>query len=274
MVIQALIPLRPNPFHNPVTRQAPTQVDDVYGGAWSCAGQPLEMPAPRKNLLTKASSDRLDRILAAAARRLEQDGIDGLTMRNLAQDSGVSPVTLYNRFGSKDNIISLVVINSFDRNIDLTQRSVDHSTSPFDHLLVLLGLLEHELRDKKGFSQALMVLLFKHDNDRELPNTVYSMLRTRVFSSIRDMHLIGELQGWAPVEPIATEITDRILGTAMKWTQRTLTDKDLLSSLRFSVLTTLHAFMAPRLQKQIDNLLKASPQSAGGDKKRKHSIRT
>jgi len=228
------------------------------------------MSISQKKFLSKSNSDRLDRILDAASRRLERDGLEGLTMRNLAQDSGVSPVTLYNRFGSKDNIVSLVVMNSFDRNIDFNQRSVAQSESPFDHLLTLIALLEHELRDKRAFSQALMALYFKHDNDRELPELMYQMLCKRVLTSVGDLRLVNGLVDWTPLEKLATELSDRILGTAIKWAQKAITDKDLLPSMQFSVLSALHVFAAPPVQERIGAFLRdlsTPPRKASSKKK-------
>lgn len=213
------------------------------------------MPASSKLYLTKASSDRLDRILAAASNLLQKGGLDALTMRDLARDSGVSPVTLYNRFGGKDHIVSLIVMKSFERNVDLEDAQLRKGGSPFDHLLTLIGRLEHELRDKRAFAQALMVLHFKHDGDREIANTVYGMLRKRVHEVIRDMALMGELLPWAPAERISNELSDRILGTSFRWALSEIADGGLLAALRFSVLASLHVFVVPKLRTTIETEL-------------------
>src|SRR6266508_5690707 len=48
---------------------------------------------------------RRRRILDAAARLVETDGLDGLTMRRLSETAGVSYATVYNLIGSKEDVL-------------------------------------------------------------------------------------------------------------------------------------------------------------------------
>ena len=54
---------------------------------------------------TARQMDRRRRILESTRDLLAEGGYEGLQMRVLAERAGVSPMTLYNRFGNKDDLI-------------------------------------------------------------------------------------------------------------------------------------------------------------------------
>lgn len=50
-----------------------------------------------------------DRIFSAAKVVLEQDGMHGLSMRRIAQESGMSPMSLYRHFADKDALLNALM---------------------------------------------------------------------------------------------------------------------------------------------------------------------
>jgi AcrR family transcriptional regulator len=50
-----------------------------------------------------------DRIFSAAKTVLEQEGIAGLSMRRIAQQSGMSPMSLYRHFADKDALLNALM---------------------------------------------------------------------------------------------------------------------------------------------------------------------
>src|SRR6202046_3058152 len=50
-----------------------------------------------------------DRIFSAARTVLEQEGIVGLSMRRIAQESGMSPMSLYRHFADKDALLNALM---------------------------------------------------------------------------------------------------------------------------------------------------------------------
>jgi AcrR family transcriptional regulator len=50
-----------------------------------------------------------DRIFSAAKIVLEQEGIPGLSMRRIAQESGMSPMSLYRHFADKDALLNALM---------------------------------------------------------------------------------------------------------------------------------------------------------------------
>lgn len=68
--------------------------------------------APVGGARVRARSSR--KILDAARWLVELDGIDGLSMRRLANEADVSVRTIYNLFGDKDGLLEALVRESFD----------------------------------------------------------------------------------------------------------------------------------------------------------------
>src|SRR5918992_298869 len=64
--------------------------------------------APARRPRTEAPLSR-DRILYAAVRLADSDGIDALSMRKLAQQLGVDPMSLYNHVRDKEDLLDGIV---------------------------------------------------------------------------------------------------------------------------------------------------------------------
>ncbi len=54
------------------------------------------------------------RILRAANRRLQKDGISGLSMRTIAGDVGITPMALYRHFTDKDDLLDALSEDALD----------------------------------------------------------------------------------------------------------------------------------------------------------------
>jgi AcrR family transcriptional regulator len=70
--------------------------------------------------------DTDDRILAAARRIFTRDGYVGATTRSIAKEARVNEVTLFRKFGTKENIMRAVV----DWTLDSGLQSIDSLFSP------------------------------------------------------------------------------------------------------------------------------------------------
>jgi AcrR family transcriptional regulator len=54
-------------------------------------------------------------LLNAAEAVLDRDGVDGVTIRAVAQHAGVSPMSVYNRFHSKEGLIAALAMRTLAR---------------------------------------------------------------------------------------------------------------------------------------------------------------
>lgn len=89
--------------------------------------------------LTKREASRLNRharIIASARRMVEQGGADALSMRALAAEAGVSPMTLYAIGGSKAEILRALI--DADRAIFAGEIAVLWEEDPFERIFSLM----------------------------------------------------------------------------------------------------------------------------------------
>src|SRR5688500_15915675 len=77
--------------------------------------------------------ERRKRILREARKLIAETGLSGFSVRELAHRAGIAQKTLYNAFGSKENVIALAIRQYMD---DFNARM----TTRFDH-----GTLEERL---------------------------------------------------------------------------------------------------------------------------------
>jgi AcrR family transcriptional regulator len=73
-------------------------------------------------------ADFRDRLCEAAERLFAERGPDAVTMRQLASDLGVSPMTPYRYFEDKDDILAAVRANGFNRFAEALETARDSAT--------------------------------------------------------------------------------------------------------------------------------------------------
>ena len=75
-------------------------------------------------------ADFRERLCEAAERLFAEHGPDGVTMRQLAAELGVSPMTPYRYFKDKDAILAAVRANGFNRFADALEAAYDSESDP------------------------------------------------------------------------------------------------------------------------------------------------
>lgn len=75
-------------------------------------------------------ADFRDRLCEAAERLFAEKGPEAVTMRQLASELGVSPMTPYRYFRDKDDILAAVRTNGFNRFAEALERARDTAGSP------------------------------------------------------------------------------------------------------------------------------------------------
>ena len=197
------------------------------------------MDTAARTYLTSSQADRVDRILAATNRLLVEVGVDKITMRQLAAESQVAAATLYNRFGSKDNIITLAVIDHFERSIQTIVSQVRDVGSPLDHAVYSLKVVHAEAMREPAFPRALMKTYFKLESDRSMPERLYQALYQTWLPIVTAMSDSKSLRPWFDVASLCTELCDCEMNVMGQWGLGIIPDDQLLDKLTFAVLAIL-----------------------------------
>ena len=130
------------------------------------ASGPSTVPRPGRR---KRGSLSPDEVVAEAAALVEEDGVDALTMRRLADRLGVNPMTLYLRFENRDELVGALVASRLQR-VLLEPGDGDPPTgAPVDEQMVTwarsvrdalvgLGPLMSQVRDGRHMGGAVLDL--------------------------------------------------------------------------------------------------------------------
>ncbi|MDB5969688.1 MAG: regulatory protein TetR [Hydrocarboniphaga sp.] len=181
----------------------------------------------------------IERILETTKRLLSEVGSQKMTIRSLAAASGVAPATLYNRFGGKEALISMAVIDHYERNVLHGFIQHDGSGSPIENFIHGLKLLTRTCHDNRSFTSTLVGLYFKLDNDRHMPESMYGALYKTWLLLIEQMRQQDSLKKWVSAEAIAAEMCERAFAVILKWARQEIADKTLFDRLVFGTLSIL-----------------------------------
>ena len=197
--------------------------------------------AAKDKVLTARQAARMSRILSTAQQLLGEVGVEQMTMRALAVASGVSAATLYNRFGTKDGVVTLAVLDHYEREIRRVIRSNAHLGTPVAQLVASIRVIVADCLRRPGFAAALMSAYFKIGNEREMPTRLYETQMQSWLPLLQAMHEQGSLQSWASIPLLAEELSDRMFGVVMKWVQGMIPDAAFADRAVITVLLPLAA---------------------------------
>ncbi len=77
--------------------------------------QDLEVRAPRRQPVQARSRETVERILDAAAVLLEEDGVDAVTTRAIAERAGITAPSLYRFFADREQVLDALIEQHLER---------------------------------------------------------------------------------------------------------------------------------------------------------------
>jgi AcrR family transcriptional regulator len=135
---------------------------------------------PRSNTQTPQKSNASERLLDAAARVFARKGLKGATTREIAVEAGLSEMTLFRRFGTKEKLLRAVVERFFARRIEPPQAH----EPPGDLRAALLhyAKLQHRLMDESlPIIRVLLGELHHFSKDhRDVLHDVFKPMRSAI----------------------------------------------------------------------------------------------
>ena len=213
---------------------------------------------PQEELLESSGEtlEMLERILNSAQHQLESLGVDGTTVRSIAKDAGVSTTTLYNRFGGKDNIVSLVVSRNFYADIDTRWNESNKRLKPLNQVFRLIELETQAVLSKPRLAFALAEMYFKQSNERQLADLTAEMLRERILPILERMAERKEIAGWVDLALLANDLVDRVLSTTVMFSRGEIEVPVLSDQMIRTVLSVLIGFTEGQLFDEVKRNLK------------------
>ncbi len=122
-------------------------------------------------------SEFRDRLCAVAERLFAEHGVQGVGMRQLAAELGVSPMTAYRYFKDKDDILSTVRASSFDRFSDALEAGLNSSTDALEQAAAV-GNAYFDFAMTESAAYRLMFDLHQ-PNEADYPDLVRATVRAK-----------------------------------------------------------------------------------------------
>ena len=209
----------------------------------------------RKGAPTPLQLAREQRIFATCRRLLGELGDEAMTIRDLAAASDVAVGTLYNRYGTKDALLTRVVLDLFRTSV-LARIDLDDTQSrPLQQLVRNIRIMARETRRNRAFSRVLLGAYFRVGGRREMTTQLHQAVLHTIGVPIRRMAQDRLLQDWIPTKDLAEELTQRFFAVSMGWAQGRVPAASYEDRTVSSTLMSLVSVSTPTQAAEAANLL-------------------
>lgn len=146
---------------------------------------------------------RRARILQSTRDLLTREGYDGLTMDSIADACGVTKPTLYNAFGSKDELLAEAVRDVYRRILE--RAAAPEGVRGLDHVIAILTVTAKVILREQRRGEALLREIRTHAGG-PFGLAVHASVREALGGAVEEMREDGELQPWVDPDLLATRI--------------------------------------------------------------------
>lgn len=125
------------------------------------------------NQYQKTTEKKKQAIIQAALRLFKDKGFKQTSIKSIAEAAEVSPVSIYNYFGGKDNLVALCVNDLFE---EITQQAED----------ILKSNLDFKTKLNQAFSlcqEKMSQQISEYFQDKMVEDSVFSTLLTRAITA-------------------------------------------------------------------------------------------
>ena len=194
---------------------------------------------PSRKYSSPRQQDRRKRILKATAAHLVKHGLETISMQGIAQDSGVSVKTLYNLFGSRDELL----LKAGTRELSNLESSdtILRVEEGLPRLLAYVVATMDDFVAAPKYAHAIISTLAKADLTLDLADHHMGVVRRYAEASLLIAKDQGELRADVDTAKLARHISADQWGAVLLWVKGLLPVEDLPDHVAFSHYATLLA---------------------------------
>jgi AcrR family transcriptional regulator len=181
----------------------------------------------RKRRKSPRVLERRGRIVEKTRELVAAKGIEGVTIRDLADQCGVAVATLYNQFGSLEGVISQALEADFRGRFEpLSVRTRDLAPAEKldERLTTGARAILSELRD---YTRSVMFFYFHHTGSPQLRAAIHDYAVSDFTDIVEEIQKRGDLQPWVNARNFADDVITQNYSLVMKWAQGHIRDRDL-----------------------------------------------
>lgn len=203
--------------------------------------------------LTPRQLERHKRVLECTRTLLAEVGYEGLQMRLVAEQSGVSPMTIYNRFGTKDDLILIALRELL---AELGQQARRSGKKGIDFIVKDAQTIATQILQTPKYAKAMGLMLFNGQSDSPIVRTLLLDRISLAKGQVEEMQAMGQLN-----ESINTSLLARNLGvcgwsTILLWMKGEVSDASFKKEYTRAPLFVLVGAMKPTTRRRFARDLK------------------
>jgi AcrR family transcriptional regulator len=187
---------------------------------------------------------RRQRILDAARKVISEQGHERLTMRALAQASGVTVPTIYNLIGNKDAVLGATIR-------DGTMRFFGDVRPGGGPIAILEKNVRELLLQPAYYRRLLRVLL--HGGASDAMAEIDALYLHHLRDALEVMAERGELESWVDCAILAERLLSNLYGAASEWATGLLSDEALPLVASYDANLTLAGVATERSRRRFQN---------------------
>ena len=187
-------------------------------------------------------AERRERILHETRKLINEEGLEGFSMRELSKRANVAPKTLYNAFGDRDRLIGLAIREMYDA----LRYNVKFKTSD----KTLSGLLDRAIVLNRGnlkarnYAKAVATIYFAPGTHPELRDILQEMAVGNTSEWLTDLRTKGQLHDWVDIEHLTRHMANMEYALILDWATGRVKDTEYL--FRFAEIVLFSALSATR----------------------------
>lgn len=184
--------------------------------------------------LTERQLRRRSNILSVARDLIAEKGYAGVTMRELAEKSGVAYKSLYDLYGSKDNLLGKAVEERLRLVFETIERNTSGKTG-FDRLMEIIAQSAVAVLEIPNLARALEPILFPNPGKFSIEELWQRFHR----QTILDIQRQGDLMDGTDIDFILRDLILDSGSTRLYWANGVIPDEMLQDAQQYSACKTL-----------------------------------
>jgi len=200
-------------------------------------------------------ASRRKRILESARTLLVENGQDGLSMRKMAREAGLSVTTLYNLVGSREDILRALIEDSAER-IDSTVTVSESTGDPLERTIEAFEKVLRYFVDEAAILKPMIVANMETGYVEELGKEEHGLYLSGAKESVReslmDALAEGQIRDVISPEFLEAQFYVGLQLTIDRWAFGLVTEEDFVAKGLFGAYLTLLAVASPEHRPRIE----------------------
>ncbi len=197
--------------------------------------------------LTPRQADQHERVLESTRQMLAEVGYEGLQMRALAEAAGVSLMTIYNRFGNKDDLILLALQ---DMLAELGEQAAASGCTGIELVLENAAIVAEQILATPKYAKAMALMLFNGEPGSPIVAALLANNVEQANTRIAEMRAARQINDAVDAGALARNLGVCTWSTILLWMKGLIADDAFAEEYRRAPLFVLAPAMTPATRKR------------------------